>query len=68
MAVAVAYDVSRAAAREGPYATIAESVPTTSFVDEGLVPGQEFWYKVKASNPGGCSGDLGPAYGATSRK
>ncbi len=67
MADAVAYHVSRAPAREGPYATIAESVTTTSFVDEGLVPGQEFWYKVKASNPCGCSGDLGPAYGATLR-
>ncbi|MEW5825736.1 MAG: hypothetical protein AB1778_02810 [Candidatus Bipolaricaulota bacterium] len=59
------YNVSRAPAREGPFATIATGITETRYVDEGLEPGQEFWYKVKASNPCGCSGDSGAVYGAT---
>jgi fibronectin type 3 domain-containing protein len=65
---AITYVVSRAPSRDGPYAVIADGLTTTSLIDEGLVPGQEFWYKVKAANPCGCSGDRGPAYGATTTK
>jgi fibronectin type 3 domain-containing protein len=68
MADAQMYHLSRAPEREGPYAVIAEGQRETSYVDEGLVPGQGFWYKVKAANACGCSGDLGPAYGATTPK
>jgi len=68
MADAQMYHVSRAPEREGPYAVIAEGLRETNYVDEALVPGQGFWYKVKAANPCGCSGDLGPAYGATTPK
>ncbi|MDD5219204.1 MAG: hypothetical protein PHV11_01380 [Candidatus Bipolaricaulis sp.] len=68
MADAQLYHVSRAPKREGPYAVIANGLTATTYVDEGLVPGQEFWYKVKAANACGCSGDLGPAHGATTPK
>jgi fibronectin type 3 domain-containing protein len=68
VADAVYYIVSRAPSREGPFAILAEGLTTMNLIDEGLVPGQEFWYKVKAANPCGCSGDEGPAYGATAAK
>ncbi len=62
------YTLSRAPAREGPYAVLVTQVTTTGFRDEGLVPGQEFWYKAGAVNPCGCSGFSEPTYGATARK
>jgi len=68
MADAQQYNVARAPAHNGPFATIADGIIGTTYVDLGLVPGQEFWYKVRASNACGCSGDLGPVYGATAPK
>ncbi len=60
------YQVSRAPSKDGPFAVLAAGIAGTTYVDAGLIPGQEFWYKVRASNLCGCSGDRGAVYGATS--
>ena len=63
---ALVYHIMRAPAEDGPFAGIGSTTSDLSFVDQGLPPGQEFWYKVKASNPCGCSGDRGAVKGTTS--
>jgi hypothetical protein len=60
------YQISRAPTHDGPFATIAQPVMGLYYVDEGLSPGQEFWYKVRAVNDCGCSGDNGAVRGSTS--
>ena len=59
------YNITRAPSAEGPFAVLVAEVEDTMFVDRGLEPGQEFWYKVRASNLCGCSGDSGAVRGAT---
>ena len=65
---ASSYLVSRAPSKDGPFAVIATGLVELYYVDEGLSPGQAFWYKVRAVNPCGCSGDLGAASGSTSSR
>lgn len=62
---AQSYNVLRAPAREGPYAVIASSIVDLYFVDEGLSPGQTFWYQAQAANPCGCSGSTEAVSGST---
>ncbi len=62
---AISYQISRAPTKDGPFAVIASSVAELYYLDEGLSPGQTFWYKVRALNPCGCSGELGAVSGST---
>jgi len=52
---AVSYTVKRGAASRGPFATVATSVPETSFVDLGLQNGTPYFYGVSAVNASGES-------------
>lgn len=63
---ALSYNVLRAPAKEGPYAVIASSIAALYYLDEGLSPGQSFWYQVQAANPCGCSGSTVSTSGSTS--
>ena len=65
VAHAEVYNITRAPSEEGPFAVVASGLSETVFADQGLEPGQEFWYKVRASNLCGCSGDSGAVRGAT---
>ena len=62
---ALYYSITRAPAQDGPYAPLVAGLPEPFFLDQGLEPGQEFWYRVRASNFCGCSGDRGEVRGAT---
>ena len=62
---ALYYSITRAPAQDGPYAPLVAGLPEPFFLDQGLEPGQEFWYRVRASNFCGCSGDRGEVCGAT---
>ncbi|MFC2095589.1 fibronectin type III domain-containing protein [Candidatus Bipolaricaulota bacterium] len=60
----ITYHVIRAPSEDGPFGPLGHT-SELYYLDEGLVPGQEFWYLVRASNPCGCSGNVGVARGAT---
>jgi fibronectin type 3 domain-containing protein len=63
---AMSYQILRSPTKDGPFAVIVSSVTDLYYVDEGLPPGQTFWYKVMALNPCGCSGTQESVSGSTS--
>jgi hypothetical protein len=54
---ATSYAVKRAAAKAGPYVTIAKDVKETTFTDKNVKTGQLYSYAVAASNVAGASAD-----------
>ncbi len=48
---ATSYSIKRAAAKDGPYATVARGVTGLSYTDTGLVNGRAYFYAVSASSP-----------------
>ena len=58
------YQVARAPAAAGPYATIA-TTSEPAFIDMGLDPCQRFWYKIRATNLCGTSGYSAIVEGST---
>jgi fibronectin type 3 domain-containing protein len=63
---ASAYNVKRATASGGPYATVATGVAGTAFTDTGLASGITYYYVVTASNPHGESAPSNEAAVTTS--
>jgi len=57
-------NVLRASDPDGPYAWIANAEDAVYF-DTGLVPGQQFWYRLEARNECGGSGRTSPVRGTT---
>lgn len=49
------YEVWRDPFSQGPF-TLQGTVTETSFSDQDVIPGQTYWYRIKACNPQGCSG------------
>ncbi|HEC63330.1 MAG TPA: fibronectin type III domain-containing protein, partial [Candidatus Acetothermia bacterium] len=54
VAEASSYLLYRAPAEEGTYQLLAET-EDTSYEDLAVVPGTEYWYRVRACNEQGCS-------------
>ena len=63
---ATGYNVKRASASGGPYATIASGVTSTSYVNSGLTSGTTYYYVVTAVNAAGESGNS-PQASATAK-
>lgn len=51
---ATSYQVFRAAAPEGDY-NLLDTTPDPEYLDQTAVPGQRYWYRVRACNAWGCS-------------
>jgi fibronectin type 3 domain-containing protein len=61
---AESYTLKRASSESGPYTTIASNLSGNSFLDNNVMNGQAYYYKVCAVNAAGTSADA-PADGGT---
>lgn len=57
---AASYRVERATSSYGPWVLAAAGVPTTSFVDSGLLAGTLYYYRIRGTNSDGLDGAASP--------
>jgi len=62
---ATGYNVKRAPASGGPYATIAANTPGLAYPDTGLTPGTFYYYVVSGTNASGESANSTEAFAET---
>jgi hypothetical protein len=55
-----AYNIKRATSIDGTYETITPFFTGTSYIDEGLTPDTDYYYKISSVNTGGESTDSSP--------